>query len=171
MMLYSLLPITAKAFIPAGHSKQALNSGESNMRDFPHVCQSVLLFGSRYFQIIVNLQVQPILRCLPQSADQPQSQFRCDRPSPFENMRYAHRRHADCVGKGGLGQIQAFEYFMQKFARRTGGKPSVIMLLSPVHLLSLAGFLTRPVKNTAAKPVIAKPAIVPPASGCPCTAV
>lgn len=103
---------------------------ESNVRNFAHIGQAVLPFGFRYFQIITSLQVQPILRRLPQSAAKPQSQFCCDRASAFEHMRHAHRRNANRISKGGLSQIQVFEYFMQKFAwmnrRQTIGDHAVI---------------------------------------------
>lgn len=90
---------------------------ESNVGNFAHTRQAILPFGLRYFQIITSLQIQPILRRLSQSAAKPQSQFRCDRARAFEHMRHAHRRNANRVSEGGLGQIQVFEYFMQTTAR------------------------------------------------------
>lgn len=76
----------------------------------------------RGFDVVVGLQIQPVLRALPKGPAQAQCHFCRDRAFPAHQLRDAHGRHPEQLGEGRLRQVQLVQDFAQKFAGVDGGQ-------------------------------------------------
>src|SRR6185295_9409333 len=76
--------------------------------------------GFRGFQVVIGLEVEPVLRRLVKSPSEQQGQLSRHRTRPLDHMRNPHRRHPEGARERRLGYAQLRQRFRQEGARMNG---------------------------------------------------
>ena len=103
-----------------------LRSGHSQ---FPHVAQAVFERGFGHFQVVVRLQIQPILRALPKGLAQAQRKFGSHGAFLSHQMRNAHRRNAKGLCQRRLRYAKIFQRFANVFAGVNSCRPLIVRFM------------------------------------------
>src|SRR5712691_6614047 len=78
------------------------------------------LFGG--LQVVGCLQIEPVLRCLPEGPAEQQGQLRRDGTRALNDVGNPHGRNSDGAREFGLGRAQLFERFLEKLPRMDRGQ-------------------------------------------------